>query len=135
MVIAMLATSSAAVDTAEPIWSITQGIGAPSHPLYDPDSDSLFVMQISGVEDDKDGVGVVSRLGLDGNMLAVEWISGLDAPKGIDRQGTTLGVRDIDRLHRIDLRTAETPSGIAAFLGAFRWPPTHTTELAPRTGR
>jgi len=107
LVIAALAALAAAVNAAEPVWTITEGIGAPSHPLYDPDSNSLFVTQISGVGDEKDGVGVVSRLDLNGNMLDVEWISGLDAPKGIARQGTTLWVSDIDRLHRIDSRTAE----------------------------
>jgi len=112
-VLAMLAASAAAGDATEPVWTITNGIGAPSHPLYDATSDSLFVTQISGVGDEKDGVGVVSRLDLDGNMLDFEWISGLDAPKGIARQGTMLWVSDIDRLHRIDMQKAELMESLA----------------------
>ena len=91
----------------KPVWTVKECVGAPSHGLYDPDSRTLFVSQISGEGDKKDGVGVVSQLDLNGNMLDCKWISGLDAPKGIARQGKTLWVSDIDRLHRIDIATGE----------------------------
>ena len=42
----------------------------------------LYVSQISGEGDKKDGVGVVSHITPDGHVLMMEWISGLNAPKG-----------------------------------------------------
>ncbi|HVC94161.1 MAG TPA: hypothetical protein VND64_10750 [Pirellulales bacterium] len=36
LVLAMLAALAGVVEAAEPVWTITKGIGAPSHPLYDP---------------------------------------------------------------------------------------------------
>lgn len=92
---------------ADPVWTVSRGVGAPSHALYDADSDTLYVSQISGEGDGRDGVGTVSRLNLDGTMRDCAWVAGLDAPKGIALHRKTLWVTDIDRLHRIDTETAE----------------------------
>src|SRR4029077_16769134 len=81
--------------------------GTPSHALYDRDSDRLFVSQISGEGDAKDGVGAISLLDLHGNVLNCQWVGGLDAPKGLARRGKTLWVSDIDRLHQIDIESGK----------------------------
>jgi hypothetical protein len=101
--IAALCANCHAAEPPKPVWTITEKLGAPSHALYDPGSKTLFVSQISGEGDKKDGVGVVSRLDLNGQMLDSEWVSGLNAPKGLARSGSTLWVSDIDRLHQIDI--------------------------------
>jgi hypothetical protein len=103
--LAALASIGDAAEPLKPVWTITKFVGTPSHALYDPGSETLFVSQISGEGDKKDGVGFISRLDLDGNMLECDWVSGLDAPKGMARRGKTLWVSDIDRLHRIDIET------------------------------
>jgi hypothetical protein len=102
-----LLLSASVCQAVEPVWTVEKCVGAPSHALYDPNSKTLYVSQISGEGAKKDGVGVVSRLDLDGSMLDCEWVSGLDAPKGIARQGKSLWVSDIDRMHEIDTQTGE----------------------------
>jgi hypothetical protein len=108
-----LASVCDAAEPLKPVWTITKCVGTPSHALYDPESETLFVSQISGEGDKKDGVGFVSRLDLDGNMLECDWVSGLDAPKGIARRGRTLWVSDIDRLHRIDIPSGKVTQCLA----------------------
>jgi len=106
LLIAVLQLTSLS-EAAEPLWTVTECVGAPSHALYDAESDALYVSQISGEGDARDGVGTVSRLGLDGTMRECDWVSGLDAPKGIALHKKFVWVTDIDRVHRIDARTAE----------------------------
>jgi mono/diheme cytochrome c family protein len=91
----------------KPVWTVADCAGAPSHALYDPDSEHLFVSQISGAGDAKDGMGAISLLDLHGNVVKCQWVAGLDAPKGLARHGKTLWVSDIDRLHRIDMETGK----------------------------
>jgi len=98
---------TALCQAADPVWTVARCVGAPSHALYDTDSDTLYVSQISGEGDARDGVGAISRLSLDGAMRDCAWVAGLDAPKGIALNRKTLWVTDIDRLHRIDAETAE----------------------------
>ena len=88
-----------------PVWTVTDCAGAPSHALYDSDSESLFVSQISGEGDKKDGVGAVSRLDLNGKVLKCQWVKGLDAPKGLGRHKQRLWVSDIDRLICVEIPT------------------------------
>jgi hypothetical protein len=105
MMLFALVSGAEAAEPLKPVWTVTKCVGTPSHALYDPESEALFVSQISGEGDKKDGVGFVSRLDIKGNMLECDWVSGLDAPKGMARRGKTLWVSDIDRLHCIDIET------------------------------
>jgi DNA-binding beta-propeller fold protein YncE len=113
IVIAIITTATLNVspiragDTTKPIWTVTKNVGAPSNALFDPETKTVFVSQISGKGDAKDGVGVVSRLHLDGKMINFEWAAGLDAPKGMARYGKNLWVSDIDRLRRVDAATGD----------------------------
>lgn len=98
---------TALCQAADPVWTVSRCVGAPSHALYDADSETLYVSQISGEGDARDGVGTISRLSLDGAIRDCAWVAGLDAPKGIALHRKTLWITDIDRLHRIDTETAE----------------------------
>lgn len=95
-----------AAEPLKPLWTVTKSVGAPSHVLYDPDSDAILVSQISGEGDKKDGDGVVSRLDLKGRMQQFDWIADLDAPKGLARAGKSLWISDIDCLRQFDIATA-----------------------------
>jgi len=102
----MLSVPCLGAEQPKPAWTVHDCAGAPSHALYDPDSESLFVSQISGEGDQKDGVGAVSRLDLNGCVLKCQWVKGLDAPKGLGRDKQKLWISDIDQL-----RCVEIPSG------------------------
>jgi outer membrane protein assembly factor BamB len=50
----------------------------------------------------KDGDGSIGKVGLDGRIIAAEWVKGLDAPKGLGLHVGNLYVADIDRVIVID---------------------------------
>jgi sugar lactone lactonase YvrE len=91
---------------AEEAWT-AGGFEAPESVVYDSGRDVLYVSNIVGEPLGKDGAGYISRLATDGTVREMQWIGGLDAPKGMVLAGDTLYVSDIDRLVAIDLERAE----------------------------
>ena len=59
--------------------------------------------QIDGNPAEKDGKGRISKLGLDGTVVTADWVTGLNAPKGLRSFGGTLWVSDIDEVIGIDI--------------------------------
>jgi sugar lactone lactonase YvrE len=70
--------------------------------LYDKDRDVLYVANINGTPDSKDGNGFISKVSLDGKVTELKWVKGIDAPKGMGLANGKLYVTDIDRVHEID---------------------------------
>ena len=91
---------------AEEVWT-TGGFEAPESVVHDRARDVLYVSNVVGDPVGKDGVGYISRLAPDGTVLEMQWVGGLDAPKGMVLAGDTLWVSDIDRLVAIDLEAGE----------------------------
>lgn len=75
--------------------------------FFDKHRQVLYVSCINGGPGDKDGKGYLAKLDLDGNVLSREWVSGLNAPKGMGLMGDKLYVTDIDELVIIDITRAE----------------------------
>ncbi len=100
----------------EAVWTL-EGLNMPESVFFDAGRDVLYVSSIGGEMLAKDGNGVISRVSPDGKMLDAAWITGLDAPKGLFSDGTTLYVSDIDRLVVIDIETGKI-SGIFPVEGA-----------------
>lgn len=76
--------------------------------LYDEDQDLLYVSNIDGAPDAKDGNGFISKVSLDGKVTDRYWIKGgLDAPKGMGLSKGKLFVSDITRVHEIDTKTGK----------------------------
>ncbi|WP_375585071.1 ATP-binding protein [Cyclobacterium xiamenense] len=67
----------------------------------------LYVANIEGGPDEKDGVGSISKVSTSGEILERDWVSGLHAPKGMTVMNDHLYVTDIDELVAIDLATGE----------------------------
>ena len=67
----------------------------------------LFVSQIDGQPNQKDGKGRISKLGLDGTVVAADWFTALNAPKGLRSFGGTLWVSDIDEVVGIDVASGK----------------------------
>ncbi len=88
--------------------------------LYDASREVLFVSCINGAPAEKNGKGYIAMLDVNGNVLSLEWVSGLDGPKGMGIFGKQLFVADIDQLVVIDIEKAEVieriPVGGASFL-------------------
>jgi hypothetical protein len=71
--------------------------------LYDSSRDVLYVSNINGAPEGKDGNGFISKVGLDGKVQQLQWIKGLNAPKGLAMFKDKLYVADIDRVLEIDI--------------------------------
>ena len=97
-----------AVAQEEPtqVWSL-DGFNTPESVVHDAERGELYVSNVAGAPGEKDGVGFLSRVSPDGEMLEAQWVTGLDAPKGLALDGGTLYVSDIDRLVAIDIETGE----------------------------
>jgi len=102
----MLGVGSAiAANAREPsltqAWS-TGDFANPESVLLSPNGKFLFVSNVAGEGDARDGNGFISRVSLDGAMLEREWVKGLDAPKGLAIAGKRLFVSDLTALVEID---------------------------------
>ena len=75
--------------------------------LYDDNKDLLYVANINGQPDGKDGNGFISTLSLDGKVTAEKWAQGMDAPKGMGLLDGKLYVTDINRVHEIDTESGK----------------------------
>ena len=92
--------------TAAEVWT-AEGFKNPESVLYDPARQIFYVSNVNGAPTDKDGAGHISKLSADGVVLEAEWVTGLDAPKGLVMRGDQLFVSDIDRLVAIDVNKGE----------------------------
>lgn len=95
--VALIAGSSLVHADPEPVWE-TAGFSAPESVLYDAKRDLIFVSNVDGQPNEKDGMGSISLLSTSGEMLDAEWQNGLNAPKGMAMVGDLLYVADIDTL-------------------------------------
>lgn len=87
-------------------WTATDGLKTPESVLYDAGSNSIFVSNINGQASEKDGNGFISILGIDGKMKNLNWVTGLNAPKGLAIYNGNLYVADIDELVVINIKEA-----------------------------
>jgi DNA-binding beta-propeller fold protein YncE len=88
-------------------WETEASLKTPESVLFDPDGRVLYVSNIDGKEPwTKDGVGSIGKVGLDGKVIAAEWVKGLEAPKGMGLYKGRLYVADIDRMVVIDVAKA-----------------------------
>jgi sugar lactone lactonase YvrE len=71
--------------------------------IYDKDNDVLYVANINGQPDGKDGNGFVSKVSLDGKITETQWVKGLDAPKGMGLYKGKLYVADIDKIREVEV--------------------------------
>lgn len=67
----------------------------------------FFVSNIAGMPTDKDGVGFISKLDLDGQVTELKWAKDLDAPKGMGILNGKMYVTNITELVEINLADGE----------------------------
>jgi hypothetical protein len=84
-------------------WETDSTLKIPESVLYDATNQVLYVSNIDGNGGEKDGVGSIGKVGLDGKIIAIDWVSGLSAPKGMALVKNTLWVADLDELVAIDV--------------------------------
>lgn len=92
------------VQSPKLLWEQT-GFKNPESMLYDKKHDVIYVSNVDGKPTDKDANGSIALLSPDGKTVKQDWVSGLNAPKGMALVGDTLYVADIDTLVAIDVNT------------------------------
>lgn len=85
-----------------PLWEAT-GFNGPESAFYDAKRKLIFVSNVDGQPNEKDGKGSISILSADGKVVNPAWQSGLNAPKGLAMVGERLYVADIDTLRVFDV--------------------------------
>lgn len=105
--VALFLTQSLHAQKLEQIWATPQLFKTPESVIYHHETGVIYVANINGQSNEKDGNGFISRLSAEGEILNLEWVSGLDAPKGMGILGNKLYVADIDQLVEIDITSAK----------------------------
>ena len=96
-------TVESGVPTVKMLWQTDPVLTTSESVLYDASNNVLYVSNINGNPTDKDGNGSIGKVGLDGKVIAAEWVKGMDAPKGMGLFNGKLYVADIDKIHEIDI--------------------------------
>lgn len=84
------------------IWEAT-GFKNPESVVYDSKRDVLYVSNVDGGPNEKNGNGSISVVSMEGEIHILDWVTGLNAPKGLAIVGDNLYVADIDTLVVIDI--------------------------------
>ncbi len=91
----------------EKIWETDTVLTTVESVIYDASNDVIYAACMSGESDKKDGVGFIAQLDKEGNVLLTDWVTGLDAPKGMAIYEGKLFVTDIDVIREIDIASGE----------------------------
>lgn len=86
----------------------------PESAYWDAKSKTWYVSNVAGSPTEKDGKGWITTIGADGKVIEPQWVSGLNAPKGIRVHDGKLWVCDIDELVVIDVATKAVVEKIKA---------------------
>jgi hypothetical protein len=85
------------------LWVTDTIIPVPESVLYSATDKFLYVSLIDGLPAERDGKGGIAKLNTTGNIINLNWITGLNAPKGMARYKNTLFVADLTELVMIDI--------------------------------
>src|ERR671923_1525031 len=96
----------------EKVWETPAELKNPESVIYEPNENVLFVSNVDGAPDRKDKQGFISKVSpLNGSIIELNWVIGLDAPKGMaitnNTNNTLLYVSDITDLVEIDINSGK----------------------------
>ena len=93
-------------------WQTDTLMRCPESVLFDSKNNVLYIANINGKSDGKDGNGFISQLTTEGKIKKLEWVTGLDAPKGMGLVKNSLYVADLTRVVVIDITTGKITQSI-----------------------
>ena len=105
-VCAGLLNANAQKATVQKLWATDTILKIPESVLADDKENCLWVSNIDGASNGKDGKGSISKLSKTGSPVNLEWVTGLNAPKGMARYKQELYVADLTELVVIDIKKA-----------------------------
>jgi sugar lactone lactonase YvrE len=108
-----LSSLTAAPISPKLLWSVTQDLQGPESSYYDEGSQQLFVSNVNGEPLKKDQNGYISIINpKSGQMVKKDFVTGLNAPKGLRSANGVLYVSDIDTVHLIDIKSGKINSSV-----------------------
>lgn len=107
------AVANAQSPSLHQLWESKESLPVPESVLYVPERQELFVSLIDGEGNVKDGKGGVAVLNLDGSLKNANWVTGLNAPKGMALYKDLLYIADITSVVVVDIVTANIIDEIA----------------------
>lgn len=91
----------------EELWTSKPEFSQPESVVYNPEKNVFYISNINGIPNEKNGVGFISIISLDGKIINKKWIQDLNAPKGMAIFSGFLYVSDIDNLVKIDIENGK----------------------------
>ena len=93
-------------------WKTDASLTTSESVAFDSKNNVLYVSCIDGKPDEKDGKGFIGKVSPDGKVLAAQWVSGLDAPKGLGIFKDNLYVADITKIVTINIPTGKVTGSV-----------------------
>ena len=90
--------------TVQKLWATDTILKVPESVLVDDKENCLWVSNIDGAANGIDGKGSISKLSKTGTPINLDWITGLNAPKGMAKYKQELYVADLTELIVIDIK-------------------------------
>jgi hypothetical protein len=88
-------------------WHTDSVLKVPESVLFDAENKVLYTSNIGGAPAGKNGKGSIGKVGLDGKIIAVDWVTGLNGPKGLGKFKNTLYAADVDEVVAIDIKAGK----------------------------
>ncbi len=115
-------TTETVEDTAvalSQLWESDSTLKVPESVYFDGAAGVLYVSQIDGGPSEADGKGGIAKVGLDGAIVDADWITGLNAPKGLGKYENKLYIADITDVVVVDIATGKVLEKLPAEGSAF----------------
>src|SRR5688572_33313994 len=99
----MAALHSSGQHQLQKIWETDTTLAIPESVLPDIKNKVLYVSLIDGAPWEADGKGAIGKVDLSGKIINANWITGLQAPKGLGMYNNKLYVADMNSVVVIDI--------------------------------
>lgn len=104
LVLFTISLSSIAQHSLNRIWITDSILPVPESVLLDKTDQILYTSLMDGSPAERDGKGSIGKLTVDGKIINLNWISGLNAPKGMAKFKNKLFVADLTEIVIIDIK-------------------------------
>jgi sugar lactone lactonase YvrE len=115
LLLAVSAQAQAPTHKLTKVWESEATLKVPEGVRFDAKRKVLYASNIDGAPWEADGKGSIAKIGLDGKVIAAEWITGLEAPKGLalSANGKWLYAADLGGIVVIDAKAGKIKNKIA----------------------
>lgn len=117
----LLALSAMKAQTPElqKIWETEANLRIPESVILNTDHKFLYFSNIEGEVNAKDTKGSIGKMDPNGKVLNVDWLTGLNAPKGLAIYNGKIYVADVDEIVVIEIKEAKVLERISIFDAKF----------------